>query len=397
MAFTIGFDNEAVTAIVKDNEVSQIQWMMSRTVMAIGAANREYSFSAQNPEDPVTPLDKKSIPQTGFSSGSIQPVMLNDSIFFLQRQGKKLGAMKFDSVTENFDVDDATLLAYGLLDSTPTNMAVSRSPDSLIWVVRTDGVMPTFTYEPKEEVSGWARQIFGNSAAVETPTGFVESTAVIHGTTEDEIWVNVRRVIDSATVYYTELFAPRDFGSDIEDAIFVDSSFTYDGAEIEFIDTGIDHLVGETVSVFADGVVFDDAVVNANGYIDLKKATVITGASVVQVGLPYTMKVRSMRLAVPQRPDALQTKIKRVVSITTRYIRSLLGSAGTEYDIKDTEDGTLTEFFRDIGALYSIESTDTPKTNRATEGGFSEEAYTIILSDDPVPFTALATITEVEV
>ena len=390
MAFTIGLDNEAVTAIVKDNEVSQIQWMMSRRVMAIGAANREYSFSAQNPEDPITPLDKKSTPQTGFSSGSIQPVMLNDSIFFFQRQGKKLGAMRFDSVTENFVVDDATLLAYGLLDSPPTNMAVSRSPDSLIWVVRTDGVLPTFTYEPKEEVSGWGRQIFGNSAAVETPTGFVESVAVIHGTTEDEIWVNVRRVINSLTVYYTELFAPRDWGSDIEDAIFgIDSVFTYDGAEVEFIDAGIDHLVGETVSVFADGEVFDDAVVNANGYIDLKKATVITGASVVQVGLPYTMKGRSMRLAVPQVPSALQTKIKRVTSVTTRYIRSLLGSAGTEY-------GGV-EYLTDIEASYSTESADTDENNRATEGGFNEDNYTTVLSDDPVPFTALATVTEVEV
>ena len=192
-----------------------------------------------------------------------------------------------------------------------------------------------------------------------------------------------------------ELFAPRDFGSDIEDAKFVDSLVTYDSTASSAM-SGLDHLEGESVSVFADGVVFDDATVT-QGAITLKKATVTTTASVVQMGLPYTMKVRSMRLAVPQRPDALQTKIKRVVSITTRYIRSLLGSAGTEYDIKDTEDGTLTEFFRDIGALYSIESTDTPKTNRATEGGFNEENYTIILSDDPVPFTALATVTEVDV
>lgn len=388
MAFTTSLDNEAVTAIVKDNEVSQIQWMMSRRVMAIGAANREYSFSAQNSEDPITPLDKKSTPQTGFSSGSIQPVMLNDSIFFLQRQGKKLGAMKFDSVTENFIVDDATLLAYGLLDSQPTNMAVSRSPDSLIWVVRTDGVMPTFTYEPKEEVLGWGRQIFGNSAAVETATGYVESVAVIHGTTEDEIWVNVRRVIDSSTVYYTELFAPRDWGSDIEDAKFVDSLVTYDGVASSAMTGGL-HLKGETVSVFADGEVFDDAVVSGTGTFTLKKATVTTTASVVQYGLPYTMKARSMRLAVPQAPSALQTKIKRVTSVTVRYIRSLLGSAGTEYG--------GTEYLRPIKATYNTDSADTDENNRATEGGFNEDNYTTILSDDPVPFTVLATITEVEV
>jgi len=44
----------------------------------------------------------------------------------------------------------------------------------------------------------------------------------------------------------------------------VDSAYTYDGDSTEYIDSGIDHLVGETVAVFADGEVFDDAVVNAN-------------------------------------------------------------------------------------------------------------------------------------
>ncbi|GAG96431.1 unnamed protein product, partial [marine sediment metagenome] len=207
--------------------------------------------------------------------------------------------MKFDFATDNLDVIDATLLAYGLLDSAPTNMAVSRSPDSAIWVVRTDGVMPTFTYEPKEEVQGWGRQIFGNSSAVETPTGEVQSVGVIHGSAEDEIWVNVKRTIDSTDVYYTELFAPRSWGDDIEDAKFVDSLVTYDGAASSAMTGGL-HLKGETVSVFADGEVFDDAVVSGTGTFTLKKATVTTTASVVQFGLPYTMKVKSMRIAVPQ-------------------------------------------------------------------------------------------------
>ncbi len=389
MSFSdLGADDEAVTPEIRDNEVSQVQWMMSRKVMAIGAANREYSFAAQNPDDPISPTDKKSTPQTGFSSGAIQPVMLNDSIFFLQRQGKKLGAMKFDAITENFDVDDATLLAYGLLDSAPTNMAVSRSPDSTIWIVRTDGVMPTFTYEPKEEVSGWARQIFGNSAVVETVTGFVESTAVIHGTSEDEIWVNVRRVINSSTVYYTELFAPRDWGTDIEDAKFIDSLVTYDSTLTATVTAA--HLKGETLSVFADGEVFDDAIANAStGVITLKKDGAATSASVVQYGLPYTMKVRTMRASIPQEGNTIQTRIKRVHSVVIRFVKSLLGSAGQEY-------GGV-EHLTPIGATFDNEAKDTGEDNRSIEGGNSEEAYITIVSDDPVPFTCLAAIISYEV
>jgi len=383
----LGVDDDAVIVTIGDNEVSQIQWMMSRQVMAIGAANREYRLSAANPDDPITPTDRKVTPQTGFSSGSIQPVMLNDSIFFLQRQGKKLGAMKFDSVTENFDVDDATLLAYGLLDSVPTTIAVSRCPDSQIWIPRTDGVMPTFTYEPKEEVAGWARQIFGNSASVETATGLVESVGVIHGATEDEIWLCVQRDINGSTVYYIELLAPRAF-TDIEDAIFVDSALTYDSTAVTTVTAA--HLKGETLAVFADGEVFDNTVADATtGAIILKKGGTTTAASVVQYGLPYTMKARSMRLAVPQQIGTVQTSIKNIKTVAVRYIKSLLGSAGTEY--------AGVEYLTDIEAEYSTESADTPENNRAVNAGFNEDAYVTIVSDDPVPFTVLSAVMEVEI
>ena len=389
MEFTdLGLDDEAITAPLNDNEVSQIQWMQARQVMAVGAANKEYRFGAANIDDPVTPSDRKAIPQTGFSSGSIQPIILNDTIFFFQRNGKKLGSMKFDAITENFSVNDATLLAYKLFDSAPTNMAVQRVPDSIIWTVRTDGILPTFTYEPAEEVSGWARQIFGNSADVNTATGFVESVAVIHGSSEDEIWACVRRVINSSTVYYIERFKPRDWGSDIEDAFFVDSGITYNSTE-SFTMTGGTHLIGETVAVFADGIVFDNAVVDSSGEIILKKDGTTTKASTVQWGIPYTMKVRTMRLSVPVQDTTLQTRIKRINSVVVRFIRSLLGSAGQEY--------AGIEYLQAIQATYSTDSQDTGENERLAQGGFSEDAFTTIVSSDPVPFTVLATTISFEV
>ncbi|KKM71499.1 hypothetical protein LCGC14_1430040, partial [marine sediment metagenome] len=347
-----------------------------------------YRFGAANPDDPVTPTDKKATPQTSFSSDTIQPVILNDTIFFFQRTGKKLGAMKFDVITENFTVDDATLLAYTLFESAPTNMAVQRSPDSIIWITRADGIMPTFTYEPIEEVAGWARQIFGNSAAVETKTGTVESVAVIHGTAEDEVWVSVQWTINSSTVRHVVKFKPRDWGSDIEDAFFVDSGVTYDSTAASTM-TGGTHLIGETVAVFADGEVFDTAVVNGSGEIILQKGGTTTAASTVQWGLPYTMKARTMRLSVPQEGNTLQTRIKRIHSTVVRFVRSLLGTAGQEYN--------GIEYLGAIQATFDNESQDTGRNDRLTKGGFSEDAYTTIVSADPVPFTALSTIIDFEV
>lgn len=219
----LGLDSDAVIFPINDNEVSQLQWMQARQVMAIGAANKEYRFSASDPDKPVTPADRKVTPQTGVGSDTIQPVILNNAIFFFQRQGRKLWAMQFDAITENFDSDDVTLLANTLLESAPTCMAVQRVPDSLIWATRTDGVLLSFTFEPKEEVAGWARHITQNTASVEIPQGFFESVAVIHGSVEDEVWVSVQRVINSVTVRYTERFATR-FFDEIDEAMMLDSA-----------------------------------------------------------------------------------------------------------------------------------------------------------------------------
>ena len=147
--------------------------------------------------------------------------------------------------------------------------------------------------------------------------------------------------------------------------------------------SGLDHLEGETVKLTSgENVVATEVVTNGS-------ITVASTIFTYQVGLPYKMKVRTMRLSVPQQGTTIQTRIKRIHSTVVRYIRSLLGRAGQEYN--------GTEYLGDIDATFSMASQDTPTDNRLTTGGFSEDAYTTIVSDDPLPFTVLATIISVEV
>ncbi|KKM01089.1 hypothetical protein LCGC14_1797920, partial [marine sediment metagenome] len=372
----IGLADDALIFPLNDNEVSQIQWMFARQVMAIGAANKEYRFGAPDIDKPVTPDDRKVIPQTSYGSGTIQPAFLNDVIFFFQRQGRKLRAMKFDSLTETFLADDATLLAYTIFESAPVDMAIQRVPDSIVWAPRSDGIMPTYTYEPAEEVSGWATQIFGNSSDVEVNTGVVESVAIIHGSAEDEVWASVKWTIDSSTVRHIVRFKPRNWGSSITDAFFVDSGITATPAGTTV--TGLDHLEGETVVVFGDGTVQTETT-SGDFVVGGGEITVPSGLSTVQAGLPYTMKVRTMRLSVPTAETTLQTRIKRVNSVVVRYIRSLLGKAGVEY-------GGV-EYLTDLQATFSDESQDTGENERLAQGGFNEDAYITIISSNPVPFT----------
>lgn len=140
------------------------------------------------------------------------------------------------------------------------------------------------------------------------------------------------------------------------------------------------HLEGETVKLTSGGNVVATEVVSG-GEITTS-STVFT----YQVGLPYKMKVRTMRLSVPQEGNTLQTRIKRIHETVVRYVRSKLGKAGQEYG--------GTEYLSELDTTFSTRSQDVTKP---TEGGFSEDAYTVVTSDDPVPFTVLATIISFEV
>ncbi len=144
--------------------------------------------------------------------------------------------------------------------------------------------------------------------------------------------------------------------------------------------SGLDHLEGETVKVTAGGNVVATEVVSSGSI------TIASTVFTYQVGLLYKMKVRTMRLSVPQEGNTFQTRIKRIHETVVRYIRSKFGKAGQEYD--------GTEYLSDLDTTFSVESQDDTKL---TKGGFSEDAYTVVTSDEPLPFTLISTIISFEV
>jgi len=147
--------------------------------------------------------------------------------------------------------------------------------------------------------------------------------------------------------------------------------------------SGLDHLEGETVKVTSGGSVVATETVSGGSI------TLSSDVFTYQVGLPYKMKVRTMRLSVPQDTGTLQSKIKRVDNTVVRHIRSSEGMAGVEYE--------GTEYLTDLETTFSTDSADNDPDTRPTKGGYNEDAYTVVTSDEPLPFTLLATIVSVEV
>jgi hypothetical protein len=209
------------------------------------------------------------------------------------------------------------------------------------------------------------------------------SVCVIPSLTEDEVWISIGRVVNGTLVRYIERLKPRKW-TDQEDMFYVDSGLTYDGASTTTI-TGLDHIEGETVAILADGSIQPTKVVS-NGSITLSEA-----ASVVQVGLPYTYKLKPMRMDLQTRKGTSKGSIKKFAEVVVSFENTLNARYSDGIDTYDWD-------WRETSAEYSTPpDLVTGDKVAVADGGFDVEDSFQIEGNDPTPCTVRAIVPRVEV
>jgi hypothetical protein len=108
---------------------------------------------------------------------------------------------------------DLSIICDEITGTGIVGMAYQEEPYSIIWMVRSDGYLVGFTSDQYNKIGAWHYH---------TTTGTFESCACIPGTTEDELWVVVKR----GATRYIEQLQPFDFGSSIANIWFMDGSTT---------------------------------------------------------------------------------------------------------------------------------------------------------------------------
>ncbi len=276
-------DDDALNYTINTQDMNTIEWLAPTKVLAIGTANGEFTLSATQISDPVTPTNVKITPQTTFGSAAdVKPLRVGSVILFLQRAGRKLREYAYQFDTDSFVAPNMNVLADHITESGVLELAYQQEPSQIVWAPRTDGVLTGMTYERTEEVVGWHRHTIGG--------GVVESAVTIPhwDGDQDVLWLIVRRTIDGNTVRYVE-YVEKYMTN--EYSFFVDCGLTYDGSPVTAI-SGLDHLEGEEVAVLVDGAVHPNRTVSA-GAINLQLA-----GSVVNVGLPYTATIKTMPIDI---------------------------------------------------------------------------------------------------
>lgn len=159
--------------------------------------------------------------QTENGSGSLRPIVVNGTVLYLQARGNIVRDFLFDFELESYRGNDLTVFSAHLFeDKTIVDWDYQQTPHSIVWAVRSDGTLLGLTYIREHSMVAWHRHDFEN--------GTVENVIVVPEGDKEYLYLVIKRTIDGSTVRYIERFNNR-FFSEIEDAIFVDSSVTFDG------------------------------------------------------------------------------------------------------------------------------------------------------------------------
>lgn len=374
--FTAGDnDTNAISFTIAADKVNAIRWIVPQSALMIGTLDAEWKLIASGSDEALTPSNAALRRQSTFGSASLQALLVNDVVLFIQRQGRKVREFCYNFEKDGYVAPDLTILAEHITGKGILNIAYQQQPDSILWTVRADGQLVGMTYERDQDVVGWHRHI---------TDGFFESVAVIPGTVDDEIWVSVKRTIGGQTKRYIECFASREFETQA-DCFFVDSGLTYSGAPVSTV-SGLGHLEGKTVAVLADGAVHNDCTVT-NGQITLNYA-----ASKIHAGLPFNCTLSPMRLDAALQNGTSQGRIKRITKLIFRLFKSMGLKAGTdENNLETISFRNSSDPMGSAPALFTGDKAIKLSSSYSTDGLF------MIRQDMPLPLTIICIIPEFEV
>lgn len=386
---TVG-DSGPINRTLPGGQVDTVNWILSLQRLMVGGQGAEYSCRSDSLDGPLTPTNFN--PKKGSTRGSaaVRAVAIDNQGVYVQRGGTKAYTLALSSNQVFYDYTSTDLCAIIPEIGKPgiVRMAVQRQPDTRVHFVRSNGTVALLIFDSTEQVTCWAE--------IETE-GLIEDVAVLPGDvgdSEDHVYYVVNRTGGR----YLERWAFQSECIGGTTSKLGDSFVVYSGAPATVI-TGLGHLEGKQVTVWADGAdVGTDSSNNLIYTVAGGQITLAAAASVVVVGLYYSASFQSgklLELASQGGTPLSQMKAIRTVGLIMadvhpkglRIGRDLTDLTSMD-DLPEIEAGTLVD--------QAVIRTNYDEDPIIFPGSWGTDERLCLLGAAPRPVTVLAAIVEVE-
>lgn len=372
-------DSGPINRSIGSGPVDKIHWLLPLQRLLLGAGGSIFSARSNSLDEPLTPtnFNLKDVSTQGARNALAAKV--DKGGIFVQRSGSRVMSTVYDADSYDYGATDLTSHVPEVGEPEIIKIVPQRQPETRLHCIRSDGTAAILVFDPVEEIKCWVE--------VET-TGSIEDVVVLPGEIEDQVYYTVLRTINGSEVRYHEKWAMESecIGGTLNKQ--ADSFLVWLGSSSTI--TGLGHLEGEEVVVWADGT-------SRGTYTVAGGAIVITGGAASQavIGLSYEATWKSSKLAygVPDGQTALCMP-KRIsqLGIIARNIHPQGLEVGPDFDTMDnlplTEDG------------YRVDQDVVRETyDQATfsfPGEWSTDSRLCLRATAPLPVTLLAAVIDME-
>ena len=276
--------------------VDTVNWLVSGQRLLIGTQGSELSARSSSLDEPLTPTAFTVKPASTQGSYNIMPCKIDQKVMFVHLSGIKMYELSFEFQRYDYAANDMTAIVPEIGSPRIFRIAAQRQPDTRIHCVRSDGTVAINLADKTEDVNAWVNFV---------TDGSIEDVVVLpalQGYLEDQVYYIVKRTINGVTKRYIEKWAQSADCVGGQYTYLADSYQTYSPTTTPggFTLTGLSHLEGKQVVVWADGAdvgTNDDYTYKytvSGGEINLD-----VNAQFAVVGLPYSAPFESMKLGSP--------------------------------------------------------------------------------------------------
>ena len=358
-------DDAPLELTIASAEVSALVWAGALRTLMLGATGMEWEVSSS--QGAFTAKTAKVSPQSYVGSAPLPALIVGNTVLHVARNRAQVRDLKYDFGSDSYRGSDCTIMAAHLFERYKImDWTYQQHPDSIVWVVREDGVLLGLTYQAEHQIFAWHRH---------DTLGRFKDVCSIPAGREDVLFALVER----SGVYYMEVMAPSYAGGDYRRAVFLDSALVYDKPGVQVTRLyGLGHLEGKTVGVLAGGAVHLPQVVRS-GEIALD-----CPVDLAIVGLPYVSDLETMPVELAGPQGATVGRKKQVNEVNILFRETVGAKVGLGFDILENIKWRSDEPHGTPPRPYS-------GIRNVVVTGLAETQVTVcIRSDEPVPMTVLA-------
>ncbi len=198
--------DDAMVYTIASNQVNVIKALKATRTLIVMTTGGEYAVSSGSAQDAITPTNINIRKQSNYGSAGVDALSIGNATIFLQRAKRKIRELAYNFDSDGYQAPDMTILSEHITESGITQMDYQQEPFSIVWCVRTDGVLAGLTYNRLEQVTAWHRHIFGGKSdtgknIIQQQISFTSNATNVN-TTNNTITLSSHGLATGDAVYY---------------------------------------------------------------------------------------------------------------------------------------------------------------------------------------------------